>query len=180
MRILGSLRSLPRCLLRAPSRLWVPIVLVLNALGLVGFFVRDRSLLLAFLLYLPLLPLGACSVGLGLGLRRSISRRMRDVLVVIGLVSMVTCSSWMLGRGPGGHHASDPEPDAQSAALERAVGPVLEPSPERVEGHGDRDRRSQPGHPGPERGPALLWDVSSPRSPARTPVPGVRSEQPRR
>ena len=29
--------------------------------------------------------------------------------------------------GRHGHHAS--EPDAQSAALERAVGPVLEPSP---------------------------------------------------
>ena len=92
---------MPRRLLRALSRLLVPTVLLLNALGLVGFFVRDRSLILAFLLYLPLLPLGVCSVGLGLGLRRSISRRLRDVLIVTGLVSIITCSSWMLGRGPG-------------------------------------------------------------------------------
>jgi endonuclease/exonuclease/phosphatase family metal-dependent hydrolase len=109
MRIFGILRSLPRRLLRALSRLWVPTVLPLNALSLVGFFVRDRSLLLAFLLYLPLLPLGVCSVGLGLGLRRSISRRLCDVLIMIGLVSIITCSSWMLGRGPGAGTTQEPQ-----------------------------------------------------------------------
>ena len=101
VRHLAILRCLPSRLLRALSRLVLSTVLLLNILGLVGFFVRDRSLFLAFLLYLPLLPLGACSVGLGVGVRRSSSRRLRDVLVVTGLVSMVTCSSWMFGRGPG-------------------------------------------------------------------------------
>ena len=65
-------------------------------------------------------------------------------------------------RSRRGHDASASEPGAQSAALERAVGPVLEPSPDRMESHGDRDCRSQPGHPGPERGPAVLSNVSRP------------------
>jgi endonuclease/exonuclease/phosphatase family metal-dependent hydrolase len=85
--------------------------LLLNALGLVGFAVRDRSLLLAFLLYLPLLPLGVVSVGLGLWSRRSISTRLRGTLIVIGLVSIITNSSWMLGlgRGPGAGTTSQPQ-----------------------------------------------------------------------
>src|SRR5205823_5184623 len=84
----ATLRCLPRRLFRALSRLLIPTALLLNALALIGFLVRDRSLLLAFLLYLPLLPLGVCSVGLGLGIRRSISRRLRYALVVLGLVSI--------------------------------------------------------------------------------------------
>lgn len=109
MKPLVILRSLPCRLLRAVSKLLVPTVLLLNALALAGFYVRDRSLFLAFLLYLPLLPLGVCSVGLGLGLRRSISRRLRDVLMVLGLVSIVTGCSWMLGRGPGVSTKTQPE-----------------------------------------------------------------------
>jgi endonuclease/exonuclease/phosphatase family metal-dependent hydrolase len=93
----------------------VPTVLLLNALGLIGFFVRDRSLFLAFLLYLPLLPLGVCSIGLGVGLRRSISRRLRDVLIVTGLISIITCSSWMLGRGTGA--GTTPQPQSRTPSL---------------------------------------------------------------
>jgi endonuclease/exonuclease/phosphatase family metal-dependent hydrolase len=84
-------------------------------MGLIGFVVRDRSLFLAFLLYLPLLPLGVCSLGLGVGLRRSISRRLRDFLIVTGLISIITCSSWMLGRGPGA--GTTPQPQRGTLSL---------------------------------------------------------------
>jgi hypothetical protein len=112
MKPVAMLRQLARRLALALRQLLVPIVLLLNGLGLIGFYVRDRSVLLAFLLYLPLIPLGVCSVGLGLGLRRSISRRLRTALVVLGVVSTVTASSWMFGRGPGPSSA-----EAQSRTL---------------------------------------------------------------
>ncbi len=86
-------------LARAQFRLVIPLLLLLNLLGLFGFFVRDRTVFLALLLYLPLLPLGLCAIILGLVRRRLISRGVLSLLIGIGSISTAVNSFWMLGRG---------------------------------------------------------------------------------
>jgi endonuclease/exonuclease/phosphatase family metal-dependent hydrolase len=101
MRIFEAIRRPIKVLSWALGRIVVPLVVLLNVLGLVGFFVRDRSVLLAFLLYLPLLPIGAAGLCLGAWRHRSIPRRLRCLLILTGLLSTVSASLWMFGRGPG-------------------------------------------------------------------------------
>ena len=58
MNILGVVRSTLGHFGASHVRLLRPASILLNVLALVGFFVRDRSILLAYLLYLPLVPIG--------------------------------------------------------------------------------------------------------------------------
>jgi endonuclease/exonuclease/phosphatase (EEP) superfamily protein YafD len=105
----GHIRSLFQGLFRVLRRLLRLTVIVGNLLGLIGFFVRDRSLLLAFFLYLPLLPLGVCAVCLGFHDWRGPSRWLSGFLLVVGLVSMTCGAYWMFGRGTGSAPASQRE-----------------------------------------------------------------------
>ena len=98
---MNLLRAMPgriRAIVRRFSGLFRFALIFGNLLGLVGFFVRDRSVLLASLLYLPLLPIGALTVGLGF-LDRWRLRRTGWGLIVIGLASVLSGSWWMIGRG---------------------------------------------------------------------------------
>ena len=165
--------------IRALGRLPSVLIVLLNVLGLVGFFVRDRTLVLALLMYLPLFPIGVVTVGLGLLHRRSSAPRLRASLVLIGVVSALSSGSWMIGRGES--RTSRPcRQGADSPALERPLGQLLETSrfPLAVDDPGDRPARSR--HPGAERGPAAAANVSGFRASARAPVrhvgPGFRRE----
>ena len=84
-------------------RILVPsayLLLLLNLLGLIGFVTRDRSVALAFLLYLPMLPLGLLAVALDVGRRGRSVVGSRYVLAGVGTVAVVSSGWWMIGRGP--------------------------------------------------------------------------------
>jgi endonuclease/exonuclease/phosphatase family metal-dependent hydrolase len=66
------------------------------ALGLVGQIVRDRSLVLALMMYIPLVPVGLGTIVLDL-LRRGHSLRPRFLLLGAGVVALVTGAVPMLG-----------------------------------------------------------------------------------
>jgi endonuclease/exonuclease/phosphatase family metal-dependent hydrolase len=72
----------------------------MDLLALIGFATRDRSVALALLLYIPLLPLGLASIGLDLGLRGRALVAPRFLLTVVGLIAVVCSGLTMIGRGP--------------------------------------------------------------------------------
>jgi endonuclease/exonuclease/phosphatase (EEP) superfamily protein YafD len=72
---------------------------LMNVLALVGFVIRDRSVLLALLMYLPLLPIGVIALLVGVARRRSLSRPILMIMLALGLSSSATGSYWMIGRG---------------------------------------------------------------------------------
>jgi vancomycin resistance protein VanJ len=75
-------------------------LLALNLLAITGFLARDRNVLLALLLYLPLIPLGLAAISLDLICRGRSLKRARFSLACVGL-AVVTCSCFtMIGRGP--------------------------------------------------------------------------------
>jgi endonuclease/exonuclease/phosphatase (EEP) superfamily protein YafD len=90
-----------RSLFRATSRLLPLVFLACNLLGLAGFIVRDRSVLLAFLLYLPLFPIGLLSILVGILRRKSLTWWLGDLLIAISLIATISSSWWMFGWGPG-------------------------------------------------------------------------------
>jgi endonuclease/exonuclease/phosphatase (EEP) superfamily protein YafD len=71
--------------------------LALNALALLGFFIRDRNRVIALLLYLPLVPIGFLSTVASAGIRRSSSRNARRLLLALGLVATAVGGYWMIG-----------------------------------------------------------------------------------
>jgi endonuclease/exonuclease/phosphatase (EEP) superfamily protein YafD len=75
------------------------LVLGLSALGLIGFFVRDRSAALAPLLYLSMVPFGLVTVALTIACWRSVRRWIRYLLLGLGLSSTATNGYWMIGHG---------------------------------------------------------------------------------
>ncbi|WP_165070442.1 endonuclease/exonuclease/phosphatase family protein [Paludisphaera rhizosphaerae] len=82
-------------------------LLALDVLGLVGFAVRDRTVLLALLMYLPLIPLGLASLVLDLLHRGRAVRGPRWLLAFVGLAGAAASSTVMIGRGPQAVSAVD-------------------------------------------------------------------------
>jgi hypothetical protein len=75
-------------------------LLALNLMALIGLLARDRSVLLAILFYLRLLPLGGAAIAFDLTRRGRGIGKPRFLLAAIGLIT-VACSGWeMIGRGP--------------------------------------------------------------------------------
>lgn len=72
---------------------------LLNILGLIGFFMRDRGVLLALLLYLPLAPLGLCAAGMGLNLLRKGTWWPGLGLLLLGGAALGASLPWMVGLG---------------------------------------------------------------------------------
>jgi hypothetical protein len=81
---------------------------LLNILALSGFVVRDRSVLMAFLMYLPLAPIGIFTLGLGgLDLRKRQRKSRAAVLIAVGLASTACGCWWMVGRSTRGTGVSE-------------------------------------------------------------------------
>ncbi len=76
----------------------------LLAAGSIGQVTRDRSVPLALLMYIPLLPLGAVAVAADLAFRGRSLPRLRFGLTVVGLVAMAWSAHEMIGAG----HSSEP------------------------------------------------------------------------
>jgi endonuclease/exonuclease/phosphatase (EEP) superfamily protein YafD len=75
-------------------------LLALNLLAFIGFVVRDRSVILALLFYLPLFPLGWAALVVDLACRGRSLRRPRFLLAAVGLAAIVCSGITMSGRGP--------------------------------------------------------------------------------
>ena len=76
----------------------------MNLLALIGFAARDRSVVLALLLYIPLMPFGLALLALDLGLRGRTIVAPRFLLTVVGVVAVVCSGLTMIGRGPESLH----------------------------------------------------------------------------
>jgi endonuclease/exonuclease/phosphatase family metal-dependent hydrolase len=79
------------------------------ALGAVGQVARDRSVILALFMYLPLVPLGLTAVAFDAIRRGRALPRGRFVLGAIGLVASIGASVPMIALGPGSSTAQGPE-----------------------------------------------------------------------
>ena len=77
-------------LVRAFGRLLVSAIATLNVMALLGFFVRDSNRVLGLCLYLPVVPLGALAIVLGLGLEKEAG----EVSVVSSWPSASARCSW--------------------------------------------------------------------------------------
>jgi endonuclease/exonuclease/phosphatase family metal-dependent hydrolase len=98
-------RRIDRALCFAAAALTVAIVA-----GLLGQWIRDRSVLSAILMYLPLLPVGVAAVVLDLGLGGRALRRPRFALTVVGTVAISAAAIPMVGSGvPSQSRASESE-----------------------------------------------------------------------
>ena len=129
-----------------------PLMILCNVLGLVGFYVRDRSVFLAYLLYLPLLPIGVAGGRPGfpgpVAAARHASRPDPDRpgFRALGL---------LVDAGPGRETAGLGEGRGEPPALERVLGRILEIESDAMEIDGRRHHRARSGHPRPQRGPPL-------------------------
>lgn len=92
-------------------------LLALDVLGLVGFAVRDRTVLLALLMYLPLIPLGVVSLALDLLHRGRAVRGPRWLLAFVGLAGAAASSTVMIGRGPRADSAVESAPQDEVVVL---------------------------------------------------------------
>lgn len=76
------------------------VLVALNVLGLVGYVARDRTVALALMLYLPLMPLGLAALVLDLARRGRSLPGCRFGLAAIGLAGAAASGNWMIGHGP--------------------------------------------------------------------------------
>ena len=77
------------------------LLFLLIILAFVGFVVRDRSVILALLFYLPLLPMGFAALALDAVFRGRSVKGPRFTLSAVGLAAVITSVLTMTGRGSG-------------------------------------------------------------------------------
>ena len=142
----------------------------LLAAGSIGQVTRDRSVPLALLMYIPLLPLGAVAVAADLAFRGRSLPRLRFGLTVVGLVAMAWSAHEMIGEG----HASEPAPgDLEVSVLHWNVqwggGPFRGPRTWAAQRAGDSGQEARPR--GPQRGTARRLARSARRRPGSRSIP---------
>jgi len=92
-------------------------LLALDVLGLAGFAVRDRTVLLALLMYLPLTPLGIASLALDLLQRGRSVQGPRWLASFVGAAAIAASSTVMVGRGPRADSTADANPREEVVVL---------------------------------------------------------------
>ncbi len=93
----GIVRKLQKIL----KSLLVTGLILAIALGLVGQLVRDRSVILALFMYLPLPLIGLIAIGVDAIYRGQAVPKGRFVLGSLGLIALIGSSLPMIGFGPG-------------------------------------------------------------------------------
>ena len=102
--------SVPRMRLRVCNGLRRLAVIALSAIiiaGLIGQVVRDRSVVFAVLMYLPLLPAGLAAIALDLVARGRAIPRARFGLALLGIVACTLPLVSMIASGPAIVHRVD-------------------------------------------------------------------------
>ena len=113
--------SVPRMRQRVCNGLRRLAVIALSAIiiaGLIGQVIRDRSVVFAVLMYLPLLPAGVAAIALDLVARGRAIPRARFGLALLGIVACTLPLVSMIASGPAIVHRVDTQIEEHTSELQ--------------------------------------------------------------